>query len=129
MIAEPTGYAPPRRVYDLGPQLRALGRSDSDGVPVAGRVAEIAALRETGARNASLGRICDGHLNGVQLVARCETAAQRAAVDDAVAAGHLFGVWNTQAEDLGVGRGLRYAPDRNGHPAGRRRANDLASDG
>ncbi len=73
-----------------------MARSDRAGVPVAGRAAEIAALRAVGARRASLGRIFEGHLNGAQLVARCGTESQRRAADAAIAAGHVFGVWNTQ---------------------------------
>jgi alkylation response protein AidB-like acyl-CoA dehydrogenase len=99
MIAE---HEPPtssvRRAYDLDPGLLALAHSDDQGVPLAGRNAEIAALRRTGARNASLGRIFEGHVNGAQLVARCGSAAQRNAAHDAIAAGHIFGVWNTQAD-------------------------------
>ncbi len=50
-------------------------------------------------RDASLGRIFEGHLNGAQLVARCGNAEQRAAALRAIADGHLFGVWNTQDAD------------------------------
>jgi alkylation response protein AidB-like acyl-CoA dehydrogenase len=55
-----------------------------------------------GARDASLGRIFEGHLNGAQLVARCGTPEQRAAARREIAAGHLFGVWNTQDDAHGV---------------------------
>jgi alkylation response protein AidB-like acyl-CoA dehydrogenase len=98
MIAErQPAYA--RRAYDLEPELWALAASDVRGVPLAGRRAEIAALRRVGARDASLGRIFEGHLNGAQLVARCGTDEQRAAARRDIAAGHLFGVWNTQDAD------------------------------
>jgi alkylation response protein AidB-like acyl-CoA dehydrogenase len=84
-----------RRSFDLDARLRSIAISDARGVPCAGRAAEIAALREVGAREPSLGRIFEGHLNGAQLVARCGTPAQRATAARAVAAGALFGVWNT----------------------------------
>jgi alkylation response protein AidB-like acyl-CoA dehydrogenase len=96
-----------RRAYDLEPELLDLAASNVHGVPLAGRAAEIAALREAGSRDASLGRIFEGHLNGAQLVARCGTAEQRACALHDVAAGHLFGVWNTQDE----GDALRIAVD------------------
>ena len=88
-----------RRAYDLEPELSALSAADGRGVPLAGRRAEIAALRHVGRRDASLGRIFEGHLNGAQLVARCGNAEQRAAALRAIADGHLFGVWNTQDAD------------------------------
>jgi alkylation response protein AidB-like acyl-CoA dehydrogenase len=91
-----------RRAYDLSPDALTLAQSDARGVPLAGRSTEIAALRETGARNASLGRIFEGHLNGAQLVARCGDDAQRAALRDAIATGHIFGVWNTQERHDGL---------------------------
>jgi alkylation response protein AidB-like acyl-CoA dehydrogenase len=77
-------------------------------VPLAGRDAEIALLRSTGARDLSLGRILEGHVNALQLVARCGRPAQRFAADRAVDAGLLFGVWNTQDEPL------RIEPDGDG---------------
>jgi alkylation response protein AidB-like acyl-CoA dehydrogenase len=98
MIAERETTAA-RRCYDLDPALRALAACDDRGVPLAGRDAETAALRRAGARNPSLGRIFEGHLNGVQLVARCGTPEQRAAASDDIASGRLFGVWNTHDED------------------------------
>ncbi len=70
--------------------------SDERGVPVAGRAAELAALRLVGARDLSVGRLYEGHLNGAQLVGRHGTAAQRARALADIAAGHVFGVWNTQ---------------------------------
>lgn len=82
-----------------------LARSDARGVPLDGRAAESAALRRAGARNASWGRIYEGHVNGVQLVARCGTDAQRASLEADIARGRLFGVWNTQDDD-----GVRIAP-------------------
>jgi alkylation response protein AidB-like acyl-CoA dehydrogenase len=94
MIAEREA-ARARRVFDLEVAERAIAHSDERGVPRAGRTAELAALRAVGARDLSLGRIYEGHLNGAQLVARCGTAEQRAQAARDIDAGHLFGVWNT----------------------------------
>lgn len=104
MIAERIPPFLPRRSYPLDAALLALAASDDRGVPLAGRAAELVALRRAGARDASAGRIFEGHLNGAQLVARCGTVAQRAAARADLAAGRLFGVWNTQddAERLRV---------------------------
>jgi alkylation response protein AidB-like acyl-CoA dehydrogenase len=96
MIAERDVCAGVRRTFDLEPELLTLGLSDPRGIPRAGRAAELAALRLTGSRNASLGRIFEGHLNGAQLVARYGSGRQRAAAERALATGHIFGVWNTQ---------------------------------
>ncbi len=70
--------------------------SDERGVPIAGRPAELAALRLVGGRDLSLGRLYEGHLNGAQLVARLGTAEQRSRALADIAAGRVFGVWNTQ---------------------------------
>jgi alkylation response protein AidB-like acyl-CoA dehydrogenase len=108
MIAERDVSPAPRpahdlgRTYDLDLALLNLALSDERGVPLAGRAAEIAGLRRAGARNPSAGRIFEGHLNGAQLVARCGTAEQRTAAAADIAAGHLFGVWNTQDEADGL---------------------------
>jgi alkylation response protein AidB-like acyl-CoA dehydrogenase len=79
--------------------LLALGECDPRGVARAGRKAELDALRAVGARNPSLGRIFEGHLNGAQLVARCGTAVQKARAERDIRRGHIFGVWNTQGSD------------------------------
>lgn len=84
--------------YEIEPTLRRIARSDASGVPLVGRVAELAALRRVGYQNASLGRIFEGHVNGAQLVARYGSPEQHASADRALAAGHLFGVWNTQSD-------------------------------
>jgi alkylation response protein AidB-like acyl-CoA dehydrogenase len=76
----------------------AYAKYDERGVFLAGRRAELDALRAMGARDASLGRLYEGHLNGALLVALYGTEHQRAAAYRDVADGHLFGVWNTQDE-------------------------------
>jgi alkylation response protein AidB-like acyl-CoA dehydrogenase len=86
----------------LSSAFLSLGECDARGVARCGRAAELAALREAGARDASLGRIFEGHLNGAQLVARCGTAVQKARAERDIRRGLVFGVWNTQDDD-GVG--------------------------
>jgi alkylation response protein AidB-like acyl-CoA dehydrogenase len=77
----------------------ALALSDERGVPRIGRRAELAALADMGGRDPSLGRVYEGHVNGVQLVARCGSAVQRADAERDVRRGRIFAVWNTQDSD------------------------------
>ena len=56
-------------------------------------------LRLVGSGNLSVGRIYEGHLNALQLIARYADEAQRRRWYDDARQGHLFGVWNTQAAD------------------------------
>jgi alkylation response protein AidB-like acyl-CoA dehydrogenase len=88
----------------------ARARYDERGVFAAGRAAELDALRTMGARDASLGRLYEGHFNGVLLAALYGDRAQRVRALDEASAGHLFGVWNTQGND-----GLEIASDASGH--------------
>ena len=74
-------------------------RYDERGVYADGRAAELEILREMGRRDPSLGRIYEGHFNGVQLVARYGTPEQRERARDDAEHGELFGVWNTQDAD------------------------------
>ena len=74
-------------------------RYDKRGVFSDGRGAEVEAHRAAGAIDPSLGRIFEGHCNGVLLVSLFGTAAQRDAFERDVADGHLSGVWNTQDTD------------------------------
>ncbi len=90
--------SPVSRAYALDAALRTSALADERGVPLVGRTAELAALRAVGARDLSLGRIFEGHLNGAQLVARCGTPEQQCAAERAIRDGQLFGVWNTQGD-------------------------------
>jgi len=74
----------------------ASGLADDRGVPLIGRRAEHDRLRAAGARDLAWGRLYEGHVNALQLIARCGTAAQRDRAAADVAAGRLFAVWNTQ---------------------------------
>jgi alkylation response protein AidB-like acyl-CoA dehydrogenase len=90
-----------------------LGRAayDERGVFLGGRRAELDALRAMGARDPSLGRIYEGHFNGVLLVALYGSAEQRARASHDATRGELFGVWNTQDADPVTisARGSRFA--------------------
>jgi alkylation response protein AidB-like acyl-CoA dehydrogenase len=77
----------------------AIARYDRSGRFTAGRRAELDALRAMGDRDPSLGRIYEGHFNGVLLVALYGSAQQHARAAADVANGELFGVWNTQDID------------------------------
>jgi alkylation response protein AidB-like acyl-CoA dehydrogenase len=77
----------------------ASGLADARGVPLVGRTAEHDLLRGAGARDLAWGRLYEGHVNALQLIARVGTSAQRARAAHDVAAGRLFAVWNTQAAD------------------------------
>lgn len=52
-------------------------------------------LRLMGYGSLALGRVYEGHVNALQLIARYGTALQRARLFADARAGHLFGVWNT----------------------------------
>ncbi|TNC15760.1 acyl-CoA dehydrogenase [Methylobacterium terricola] len=59
-------------------------------------------LRLVGFGSLALGRVYEGHVNALQLVGRYgDPAARRALFADA-RAGHLFGVWNTEAPADGL---------------------------
>jgi alkylation response protein AidB-like acyl-CoA dehydrogenase len=65
-------------------------------------------LRLVGYGSLALGRLYEGHVNALQLVARYGDAGQRARLFADAAAGHLFGVWNTEPAG---GLVLEDAPD------------------
>ena len=53
-------------------------------------------LRLIGRADLTLGRLVEGHVNGIQLVAAYGSASQREALGKALDSGCLFGVWNTE---------------------------------
>lgn len=55
-------------------------------------------LRLVGRANLSLGRIFEGHVNALLLIARYGDAAACGRLQAALAAGQLFGVWNTEPQ-------------------------------
>lgn len=60
------------------------------------------ALRLIGRASLPLGRLYEGHVNAVRLVVRHGAEPQRELARSAVLEGCLFGVWNTEAPDLGL---------------------------
>ncbi|KMO37625.1 acyl-CoA dehydrogenase [Methylobacterium tarhaniae] len=55
-----------------------------------------AVLRLVGSGSLALGRLYEGHVNALQLVARYGGPGDRRALFAEARAGHLFGVWNTE---------------------------------
>jgi len=75
------------------------GLAGENGVPYVGRRREHDLLRSAGAADLAWGRLYEGHVNALQLIARLGTQRQRRSAEDDAGAGRLFGVWNTQAAD------------------------------
>jgi len=70
------------------------------GTEAGATVSLLALLAEIGRGNLSLGRIYEGHVNALQLVATYGTRTQlERAAEDARDGRRLFGVWNTEAAD------------------------------
>ncbi|RYY15239.1 MAG: acyl-CoA dehydrogenase, partial [Alphaproteobacteria bacterium] len=86
---------------------RAEAQDRDDGFPTEdvadlARLGLLAAvLRLVGYGSLALGRLYEGHVNALQLVARYGTPEQRERLFADACDGHLFGVWNT--EPLGGG--------------------------
>lgn len=68
--------------------------------PGAGALAEV--LRLVGYGSLALGRLYEGHVNAIQLIARYGTPDQRSRLFADTRAGHLFGVWNTEPAEGGL---------------------------
>jgi len=68
--------------------------------PGARRLAAV--LRLVGYGSLALGRLYEGHVNALQLVARYGAEDQRDRLFDDARAGHLFGVWNTEPPGGGL---------------------------
>ena len=60
------------------------------------------ALRLVGRANLSLGRIFEGHVNGARLIDWYGTDAQRGTLAIDLAAGRVFGVWNTETAPVTI---------------------------
>lgn len=88
----------------------ALAQYDENGIFLEGRRAELDILRLMGLRDASLGRLYEGHFNAALLVALYGGHEHRARAQQDIAAGEFFGVWNTQDADAVH---LRPTGDRN----------------
>jgi alkylation response protein AidB-like acyl-CoA dehydrogenase len=83
-------------------RLRALGVVRNP--PVAGRETRslLRILAAIGRGNLSVGRIFEGHCNALILIDRFGTVEQRDEVQHLLAAGEIFGVWNTDLPDAPV---------------------------
>ncbi|XYD11866.1 acyl-CoA dehydrogenase family protein (plasmid) [Methylobacterium sp. NMS12] len=62
----------------------------------------VTVLRLVGYGSLALGRLYEGHVNALQLVARYGDASQQARLFADAQAGHLFGVWNTEPPEGGL---------------------------
>jgi alkylation response protein AidB-like acyl-CoA dehydrogenase len=83
----------------------ALGGSGC-GTEAAGADGLCAVLRTIGRASLPLGRLYEGHVNSLRLVARYGTTAQRERLAEDVGRSLLFGVWNTESPP-----GLRLHPE------------------
>ena len=72
------------------------------GLDVGTHHALYAVLREVGRASLPVGRVYEGHVNALALLAEWGTDEQRRRAARDVAAGHLFGVWNTEVPRDGV---------------------------
>ncbi len=97
LIAGVRGGEPARSLADV--TVLQSGLADVVGLPRLGRAAEMRLLQAAGYRDLAYGRLYEGHVNALQLIARCGTAAQRDALERDVRRGRLFGVWNTEPPD------------------------------
>ncbi len=70
------------------------------GEPEADRLAEV--LRLVGYGSLALGRLYEGHVNALQLIACYGDIGQRQRLFSDARDGHLFGVWNTEPADGGL---------------------------
>ncbi|AWN36219.1 acyl-CoA dehydrogenase family protein [Methylobacterium radiodurans] len=71
----------------------------------AGKLMEV--LRLVGYGSLALGRLYEGHVNALQLIARYGEVGQRARLFADARAGHLFGVWNTESPEGGLTLSVR----------------------
>ncbi|MCA8832825.1 acyl-CoA dehydrogenase family protein [Hymenobacter pini] len=69
----------------------------------------LSTLRHIGRGNLAVGRVYEGHANALQLLQRYGSMGQQARWAGDALEGHLFGVWNTEAQD-----GVRLEPLPNG---------------
>ena len=80
------------------PAYQAEGHPSAEEAATAfGR--QLSLLYAVGRGSLPLGRIFEGHVNALELVHRLGTPPQRARYRREAQAGHLFGVWNTEAAD------------------------------
>ncbi len=81
-------------------------RLDGSGLNEPAHTQELlSTLRHIGRGNLAVGRVYEGHANALQLITRFARPEQAARWAADAGAGHLFGVWNTEAHD-----GVKLAP-------------------
>ncbi|QIL76956.1 acyl-CoA dehydrogenase family protein [Hymenobacter sp. HDW8] len=85
------------------PLSKALGGADLH-LPVH-TLTLLRTLKHIGRGNLAVGRVYEGHVNALQLMQRYAQPEQVGRWAEDAHAGHLFGVWNTQADD-----GVRLEP-------------------
>jgi alkylation response protein AidB-like acyl-CoA dehydrogenase len=85
--------------YPIAENSLCNGIADAGGIPRFGRVHEHDRLRAAGRDDLAWGRLYEGHVNALQLIARLGTQRQCLRAEHDVDHGCLFGVWNTQAAD------------------------------
>ena len=96
------------------PLPRALGGGGLDGVEHGSLLPLLHVLRQVGWGSLPVGRLYEGHVNALALVALHGTEEQQArAAHDVQVHRHLFGVWNAEEETPGQGLHLQQiAPGR-----------------
>lgn len=82
----------------LAPLPRQLG-GHGLGTEPAGALGLLSLLRTIGRGSLSLGRLYEGHVNALKLIARYGTDTQIVAAASDVRDGHVFGIWVTEGPD------------------------------
>ncbi len=85
----------------LAPLPRAFGGRGWGTEPGEAK-AILAELRRIGHTSLPLGRLYEGHVNAIRLIARYGTGAQILRAADDARAGHLFAIWAAEAPDAPV---------------------------
>ncbi|MEI4261376.1 acyl-CoA dehydrogenase [Roseovarius sp. D0-M9] len=91
--AEEAGTRPIARSTDL---LRSAGALTDDGMGRPERTAR--SLMKVGAANLSVGRLWEGHVNALALIALYAGPGQRARADDLIGRGAFLGVWGADGD-------------------------------
>ncbi|WP_354582222.1 acyl-CoA dehydrogenase family protein [Hymenobacter sp. UYP22] len=79
------------------PLATALGGCDLSQPAYTDKLLSV--LRHIGRGNLAVGRVYEGHVNALQLLQRLGSSTQQARWAADARQGHLFGVWNTEAQD------------------------------
>ncbi len=83
-------------------RLREAGVLETFGSRAPSALELMQALRLVGRANLSLGRIFEGHVNAARLIDWYGTEAQRRSLTADLAAGRVFGVWNTETAPVRI---------------------------